>query len=557
MCVWAALAACAELKGPPSQAAPSRDADLRSLRAVQELNAFAYSLLTGSSEFYVAYLRYPVSLKDIDDPSLPASVRAVQLDTKTGAIEIDLALRTLGGERIYLLRGGPAKLRWQCISPDIEAIGATLPGCRYIAGFVPPTESLPDTRMLASEAPEKLTQTPASAAAPAPPMKPLALEPPTPPPAPEASAKLPAPEPLRLEPNWNGLYEGTLGGLRIVAAFWQTEQTTSKLRDPHEPVGGRYYYRAHPKTMILRDTPNALLECPESTSVDDRCPHPTGIWKVEVKEDRVIGTWQASEDAPTKVIELKRRATGSRESSDVFYALQHDDKPRAVALAAKRHGIAWKTARRGSGYESRTGSIVLLQSRNRAARERINRWLAEHIKWPDTQKECEEEHPESCDEGWDVDVLFANARLFAIGGSSYISGGAHPSSGFDAHTFDLQTGREIDWKDVVRINDASARRETPLDLRRRDLLATHVLRAAMADNEGCLYGVVEYYGCAGDSCARGPELEYLPWSIYPMSEGLAVAPDVYPEAGRGCRGETVTIPWERVRETLVKPIVLP
>ena len=40
-------------------------------------------------------------------------------------------------------------------------------------------------------------------------------------------------------------------------------------------------------------------------------------------------------------------------------------------------------------------------------------------------------------------------------------------------------------------------------------------------------------------------------------EGLAVAPDVYPEANRGCRGETVIVPWESVRETLLKPIVMP
>ena len=37
-----------------------------------------------------------------------------------------------------------------------------------------------------------------------------------------------------------------------MAVFWQLQQTTSSLRDPHEPVAGRYYYPAHPRTLILQ-----------------------------------------------------------------------------------------------------------------------------------------------------------------------------------------------------------------------------------------------------------------------------------------------------------------
>ena len=347
--------------------------------------------------------------------------------------------------------------------------------------------------------------------------------------------------------------------MKIFAVFWQLEQTTSKLRDPHEPVDGRYYYPTHPQTLILQhDAPGTLLECPESASNDDRCPHPTGIWKVEVTETRVTGTWRASADAPLKLVDLTRHATGSGDSIGAFYARQHDDKPRAVAREAKRHGIVWRTTRRGSGDDSRTGSIVLLRSPNPAARERINRWLKAAIRWPDTQKECED-HPESCEDGWDVDVLFANERWLAIGGMAYWSGGAHPSNEYSAYTFDLQTGQEVDWTTILRVNDATAGPDTPLDLDRRDLLAAYVLRAAMADTAGCLSAAAgsEGYDCDGDRCRRGPEVKYYFWPTYPTPEGLAVAPDVYPEANRGCRGETVIVPWASVREMLLAPIAMP
>ena len=71
-----------------------------------------------------------------------------------------------------------------------------------------------------------------------------------------------------------------------------------------------------------------------------------------------------------------------------------------------------------------TTRTVLTQSPNPHARERINAQLAQIVEKP--QKDCEDD---SCYDGNDAEVVFANEQLQAIAGDHYRHGGAHPTNG--------------------------------------------------------------------------------------------------------------------------------
>ena len=484
--------------------------------APNEIRELAQSLEAAIIRFHDAKGRYPWSLEEVGSaPALPPSVQSVRLGgtgfTKIipAVIAFELALPDLGGRRLYFLQRtdrGPSS--WECVSTDIASITRLLPECAYAPGYVPPD---------------------------------IKVQP--------------------LERPWVALFNGTVGGSPVVALFWQVTQTTSTARDPAVPVEGLYYYRRHALTLALRQAADrrGLAECPESFNGEDGCPRPTGIWHVDVTEDRVTGTWRASSDAPSKVVKLARHSikkASDDAAHDLYYDMQHEDRREAVAAEGRRHGISWKTERRGSGTRALTGSILLLESPNAAARERINQSLKKSLRYPDSPAECER-HSEHCDGGNDIDVTFANERLFAVFGSVYWSGGAHPTNGIGAVTFDLANGQGVNWWRMVRVTDAPAGKGHPIDLRRTDLLASYVLRAAMEDPDGCLPGVAQYYGCAGDACASGPDSDDITWVFYPTIEGLAVAPQVYSEASRGCRTESVVVPWADVRKTVLGEGVVP
>ena len=79
-------------------------------------------------------------------------------------------------------------------------------------------------------------------------------------------------------------------------------------------------------------------------------------------------------------------------------------------------------------------------------------------------------------------------------------------------------------------------------------------------DEACAQKVLEFYNCKGATCSSG-ELTggRVPnaWAIWPTPKGLAVAPDVYAEADRPCRGNEVVLPWGQARNALLRPQALP
>ena len=172
-----------------------------------------------------------------------------------------------------------------------------------------------------------------------------------------------------------------------------------------------------------------------------------------------------------------------------------------------------------------------------------------------------------------VDVAFANRRwlatIYSVG--FYYADAAHPSNGFTASTYDLSTGQAVDWSRWFRFTAPGAE---PVDFDRRDLLAAQALKAFAAqvvelppdkpadtsDQARCARLILAHYACQGSRCTSG-ELTggRVPegWQVWPTAQGLAVAPDVYAEVDRGCRGQAVTLPWAQARASLLRPQPLP
>jgi hypothetical protein len=62
---------------------------------------------------------------------------------------------------------------------------------------------------------------------------------------------------------------------------------------------------------------------------------------------------------------------------------------------------------------------------------------------------------------------------------------------------------------------------------------------------------------SSDAPSRVPDPDDITWVFYPTIEGLAVAPQVYNEAERGCRTESVIVPWADVKKTVIGERVVP
>ena len=151
-------------------------------------------------------------------------------------------------------------------------------------------------------------------------------------------------------------------------------------------------------------------------------------------------------------------------------------------------------------------------------------------------------------------VLYADSRFVAIGGTTGIdSGGTHASEFFAAQTWNLRNGDTVDWEGMMRPAPAGS-----IDLSRTDVFSATVLRelqrAARRDDEDCLLAAARIMECDERACTNVlRSRQRTGWQMFPTREGLAVAPDVYSETERGCRGETVVVPWREVRRGLKEP----
>lgn len=354
-------------------------------------------------------------------------------------------------------------------------------------------------------------------------------------------------------PPVDALYTGTVAG-GPVAAVLRVEAGAVR--------SGTYFYRRRGRDIAL--VPDAdkrhLLECSaEHAEVSDEpCAGPTGAWSVDLSGDRVTGTWRTTPAAQAgKPIALAREASVPAGRAWARYEEIRREAFSFVDVSRhERAGLSWKVVK-----ERQTGVTgpLLLSGPGPAALARVNAELKARLLDDAASAVSPGEHDVS------HTVEHASARLFAV--STHTGwdtpGAAHPSNGFEAITWDLATGERVDWARLVRLVDPKAPR---LDLARKDLLAAVALRRlAAADGEGeedCLGVPLGVYSCDEASCAAehlypGAPVGIGSWTLFATEAGLAVAPGVYSEAERGCRGERVVVPWADLRPTLLVDRPLP
>lgn len=320
-------------------------------------------------------------------------------------------------------------------------------------------------------------------------------------------------------------------------------------------VRGRFFYRRFGRDIVLEPERDGtrFLECGAFEGGnyvlrDEPCA-PTGVWDVTATAESIKGSWRRESGKGVSQPVLLTRVPGPGDNYD---RLRLSDNRLRVVATKSEGNVAWRVVRE---ERSRVDRPFLTRAPDPAAMGRVNAAL---------EKEFHEEIVTRLGDFQaksEVSVVFANERLFAITTASEVWGGAHSSNGFGSKTFDLRTGDEVRWNEILRVT-ADEGTGFPLDLRRRDVLAADVLREAvrlkaLEDGE-CLGAAADYYSCAGDTCtARDPILRPSEWTMYPTAKGLAVAVDVYPEAGRGCRGEVLVVPWPLARKALRRPTPLP
>ena len=298
------------------------------------------------------------------------------------------------------------------------------------------------------------------------------------------------------------------------------------------------YLRIGHELSLKERGPNLYAECPSDNSRNWECEEPSGWWELRTRGERITGTWTKTRGGTGRPIALQ--ATPHT----------YDD----VLLGANRVAIG-KTVRTGTvtwamKKELRSGIAypILLSGPDAAALSRINAALAK--RFDDAVLDALTMEAYETDEK----ILYADEHVVALGGkSAEDGGGAHPTGGYSALTWNLHSGEVVDWETLMRAAPDGA-----VDLARDDLFLAAVLRelqrAADHDDGGCLSSAAAIMQCHDRTCADVPSLKgRTGWPMYPTGKGLAVAPDVYSETERGCRGETVVVPWREVRRGLKEP----
>ncbi|RRS04395.1 hypothetical protein EIP75_10940 [Aquabacterium soli] len=387
-----------------------------------------------------------------------------------------------------------------------------------------------------------------------------------------APASGPVVKAVATAPAWQGVWEGRLAGQPIVMALYLNEQGRWT---------GRYFYERFGRDLGLwgpvpdadagsSDT-LALQECaPDYGIADAPCERPRATWSLTLAGTSAKGQWQVSSPTARFVpatVSLTRVADYAPTAGALTdpYEQRRLKGIRGQRMPGGQLGpVAWETL---SDARSKVAAPQFTRGASPAALQRINDQLK--TQWQERIGQA----LTALDHDDQVDVAFANQRWLALTYSVgfYFAGAAHPSNGFTATTYDLSTGQAVDWSRWFRF---TAPGTEAVDFERRDLLAAQALKAfaaqvtalppdvpsATSDQARCARLVLAHYECRGGRCTRGDLTGgRVPdgWQIWPTAPGLAVAPDVYAEVDRGCRGQPVVLPWAQVRASLLRPQALP
>ncbi|MEY4427386.1 MAG: hypothetical protein RLZZ182_75, partial [Pseudomonadota bacterium] len=371
------------------------------------------------------------------------------------------------------------------------------------------------------------------------------------------AALWPAAAPAAATP-WAGLYQGQIGARQVTVALYPDEQ---------QRLVGRYFDQAVGRDRLLwgpavkaiqSGQPLVLHECDPSEALPfEPCEAPAARWTLPDSPARTGGQWKARQPKdghplPSEGIVL-RRVSGYTPSASALHDPYEQARFRGIR-AETRPGGQMGPARWLTQLDPRSDvrTVQLTAGGTPQARQRINAQLQQQ--WGERVRDwlTAVDHTDS------LQVVFANPRWVTVTRSYgfYFAGAAHPAGGFEATTFNLRTGQPHRWAPMFRMVGQPG---APLDLQRTDLLPALALKAFVArqadragspDDAACDALVLERYECERGQC-RAADLTHAPgpqdWLMWPTDQGLAVAPDIYPEAARACRGTHVVLPWAELR----------
>jgi hypothetical protein len=368
--------------------------------------------------------------------------------------------------------------------------------------------------------------------------------------------------------SWSGLYQGQIGARHVTVALYPDEQQRLVGRYFDEAVGRDRLLWGPAVKAIRPNHPLVLDECDPSEALPfEPCESPAARWTLPDSPTRTGGQWKAHQPKdghplPSEGIRLKRVSAYSPSASALhdpyeqarFQGIRTETRPGGQMGPAR-----WLTVR---DPRSDVHTVRLTAGGTPLARQRINAQLQQQ--WQERVRDW----LTAVDFTDDQQVVFASPRWLTVTRTYgfYFAGAAHPAGGFEVDTFDLRTGQPHRWAPMFRMVGKPGE---AIDLQRTDLLPALALKAFAArmadkatspDDTACEALVLERYECERGQC-RAPDLAHAPgpqdWLMWPTTAGLAVAPDIYPEAARACRGTHVVLPWPEVRATLVRQQPLP
>lgn len=370
---------------------------------------------------------------------------------------------------------------------------------------------------------------------------------------------------------WVGLYQGQIGTRHVTVALYPDEQQRLTGRYFDEAVGRDRLLWGPAVKAIQPGQPLVLDECDPSEALPfEPCESPAARWTLPDSPARTGGQWKARQPKdghplPSEGIQL-RRVSGYTPSASALNDPYEQARFKGIRAETRPGGqmgpARWQTL---LDPRSDVRTVQLTAGGTPQARQRINAQLQQQ--WNERVRDW----LTAVDFTDSQQVVFANPRWLTVTRTYgfYFAGAAHPAGGFEVNTFDLRTGQPHRWAPMFRMVGKPGE---PLDLQRTDLLPALALKAfaarkadqasqaASPDDTACEALVLERYACERGQC-RAPDLAHAPgpqdWLMWPTAQGLAVSPDIYPEAARSCRGHHVVLPWTEVRATLLKMQPLP
>lgn len=354
-----------------------------------------------------------------------------------------------------------------------------------------------------------------------------------------------------------GPYSGKLAGKDIVAYFGLGDQSGTLM--------GTYFYRDIGRDIALypvEGKPGTFKECPPTWG-EAPCDKATGYWTIQLKPDQVQGQWRKTLSSSPVNLQLAKvpdeppafakHLADSKTTPELIDRLRAEG-PALVGKEQSAGNVRWHVV-----TDKRSGIKMpfLTATPNQAAMEQINaeltrtfiNYVAEALYNVSRDGDSEAENK----------VYFANDRYFAVGGGAGgYGGGAHPYFGFSVATYDLNTGKRVDFTKLYRI---AGHKGKPTDLKTNNNLLAQALRqrpkkkSADTNEEDCWQNIEDSYHCDDTMCEG--EINPETWGIFPTPKGLAVIPDVFAEVVRHCRADYRVLPWDQANKALISPVKMP